>query len=104
MCSFLFYVQIEKMGTIIKTDGREQQVRPVNGRQFELGELAELLGGYANILNLNDGRVMAINPYNAMKFNVNFQATEIAVEAGVLPDGDILVGDVLICYEKEVEL
>ena len=29
------------MGTIIKTDGREQQVRPVNGRQFELGELAE---------------------------------------------------------------
>ena len=92
------------MGTIIKTDGREQQVRPVNGRQFELGELAEYLGGYANILNLHDGRVMAINPYNAMKFNVNFQATEIAVEAGVLPDGDILVGDVLICDEKEVEL
>lgn len=92
------------MGTIIKTDGREQQVRPVNGRQFELWELAELLGGYANILNLHDGRVMAINPYNSMKFNVNFQATEIAVEAGVLPDGDILVGDVLICNEKEVEL
>lgn len=92
------------MGTIIKTDGSEQQVRPVNGRQFELWELAELLGGYANILNLHDGRVMAINPYNSMKFNVNFQATEIAVEAGVLPDGDILVGDVLICNEKEVEL
>lgn len=92
------------MGTIIKTDGSEQHVRPVNGRQFELGELAEYLGGYANILNLHDGRVMAINPYNDMKFNVNFQATEIAVEAGVLPDGDILVGDVLICDEKEVEL
>ena len=51
------------MGTIIKTDGSEQQMRPVNGRQFELGELAEYLGGYANILNLHDGRVMAINPY-----------------------------------------
>ena len=92
------------MGTIIKTDGSEHQVRPVNGRQFELWELAELLGGYANILNLHDGRVMAINPYNTLKFNVNFQATEIAVDAGVLPDGDILVGDVLICNEKEVEL
>ena len=90
------------MGTIIKTDGSEQQVRPFNGRQFELGELAEFLGGYANILN--DGRVMVINPYNAIKFNVNFQATEIAVESGVLPDGDLLVGDVLICDEKEVEL
>ena len=92
------------MGTIIKTDGSEQHVRHVNGRQFELGELAELLGGYANILNLHDGRVMVINPYNDMKFNVNFQATEIAVDAGVLPNGDILVGDVLICDEKEVEL
>ena len=76
------------MGTIIKADGSEQHVRPVNGRQFELGELAELLGGYANILNLHDGRVMVINPYNDMKFNVNFQATEIAVDAGVLPNGD----------------
>ena len=92
------------MGTIIKTDGSEHQVRPDNGRQFELWELAELLGGYANILNLHDGRVMVINPYNDMKFNVNFQATEIAVDAGVLPNGDILVGDVLICDEKEVEL
>ena len=92
------------MGTIIKTDGSEQHVRPVNGRQFELWELAELLGGYANIINLHDGRVMAINSYNVMKFNVNFQATEIAVDAGVLPDGDILVGDVLICDEKEVVL
>lgn len=92
------------MGTIIKTDGSEHHVRHVNGRQFELGELAELLGGYANILNLHDGRVMVINPYNDMKFNVNFQATEIAVDAGVLPNGDILVGDVLICDEKEVEL
>lgn len=92
------------MGTIIKTDGSEQHVRPVNGRRFELWELAELLGGYANILNLHDGRVMAINPYNALKFNVNFQATEIAVEAVVLTDGDLLVGDVLICDEKEVEL
>lgn len=92
------------MGTIIKTDGSEHHVRPVNGRQFELWELAEFIGGYANILNLHDGRVMAINPYNALKFNVNFQATEIAVEAGVLPDGDILVGDVLICNDKEVEL
>jgi hypothetical protein len=35
--------------------------------------------------------------------DVNAQATEIADEAGALEQGDIIVGDVLICSEEGVQ-
>ena len=92
------------MGTIIKTDGSEQQVRPVNGRQFELDELRNICGGDTITVNLHEGRVMVIIRHNAFKFNINWQATEIASDAGILDGDEFIFGDVLICDEKEVAL
>lgn len=90
------------MGTIIKTDGSEQQVRPENGWRYELEELKKILGGCAATITLHDGRVMVINPYHALKYHINWQATEIASEADVLDGVEFIFGDVLICNEEEV--
>lgn len=92
------------MGTIIKTDGSEQQVRPVNGRQFELDELRKICGGDTITVGLHDGRVMVVIRYSALRFHINWQATEIASDAGILDGDEFIFGDVLICDEKEVVL
>lgn len=90
------------MGKIIKTDGSEKQVRPVNGRQFELEELRNICGGDTITVNLHDGKVMVIIRYSSPRFNVNWQATEIASEAMVLDGVEFILGNVLICDEEEV--
>ena len=92
------------MGTIIKTDGSEQHVRPVNGRQFDKEELSNICGGDTITVGLHDGRVMVVIRYESMRFHINWQATEIASDEGILDGDEFIFGDVLICDEKEVEL
>lgn len=92
------------MAKIIKTDGAEREVHPASRRGFSVEELQEFCGGYVKPITLHDGRVMYVNDLGTVyRMDVNAQATEIADEAGALEQGDIIVGDVLICSEEDVQ-
>lgn len=48
---------------IIKTDGSKHVIAPKNGKKFELEELQELVGGYIQVIRLNnkDNQCMIVN-------------------------------------------
>lgn len=92
------------MATILYADNSCTDVRPKNGRDFKLGELNKIVGGYIDIVNLRNGKILVVNeegkldnlPYNA-------QATNIARNAGVIFTNDYIVGDVLYCDDNQVK-
>ena len=91
------------MAEYIKQDGTTEQVRPANGRDFTLEELQGYCGGYVQEVSLRDGRVMWCNEDGKVYgLELNERATAIAEDAGALLVGDYVVGDVLICKDKEV--
>ena len=92
------------MATLLKTDGIGTEVEPKNGTDFQLEELQKFVGGYIEIIQLNDGRIMVVNEEGKLQsLEMNDEATEIATEHHALFDGDWICGDVLICNEREVQ-
>ena len=88
---------------IIKADGTRINIRPENGRDFQLRELQEIVGGYIQIISLHDGRLMVLNEEGKLlALPYNNDATEIAQEAEAIFDYDFIAGDVLVCKEGEV--
>lgn len=84
------------MATIMKTDGRRVETAPKNGKYFELDELQSVVGGYIEIIHLDDGRIMVVNEEGKLyHLPVNTKAT-------ILYGYGIIVGDVLICSNNEI--
>lgn len=90
------------MATIYKTDGTSIEVKPKNGKDFSLKEMQEIVDGYIEILDLNDGRIIVLNeegkcsglPYNHMATLMYRKAYNTL---------DFIVGDVLVCDSKQVK-
>lgn len=91
------------MARLIKTNGVEQEIKPKNGRDFKLAELQSFVGGYIEIVDLDKGMIMVVNEEGLLSgLPLNEKATSIARE--VYPDSDMfIVGDVLVCKDKEVK-
>jgi hypothetical protein len=49
------------MALFIKADGTQAPVEPRNGKVFALGELQSLVGGYIELVQLPDGRIMVVD-------------------------------------------
>lgn len=89
---------------IIKTDGSKHVIAPKNGNKFELEELQELVGGYIQVIRLNnkDNQCMIVNE-NGKLYNMahNDEASIIAHSSKAIFDCDYIVGDaVIINYEQ----
>lgn len=85
------------MATIIKADGQCIETQPKNGTDFKLEELNEIVGGYIEVLTLNDDQIMVINEEGKVYgLPLNLKATDMY---GL----DFIVGDVLVCEESEVK-
>ena len=92
------------MAKIIKTSGVTIEVSPRNGTDFQLDELQEFVGGYIEIVYLDNGQMMVVNeegkleglPYNPL-------ATMIVASKCKYLSGDIIVGDVLVCDGNQVK-
>lgn len=90
------------MATIYKTDGTSVSIQPKNGKDFSLKEMQEIVDGYIEILDLNDGRIIVLNeegkcnglPYNHMATLMYRKAYNTL---------DFIVGDVLVCDSKQVK-
>ena len=86
------------MATLIKATGEINEVRPANGKTWSLKELQGFVGGYVEIVRLpaNFPQVMVVNEEGTLD---GLPANPIASQEAMRP----IVGDVLICYSKEID-
>ena len=88
--------------TLIKANGRQKSVTPINGTDFSLEELQGFVGGLIEILSLDNGQIMILNDEGALdSLPVNYGATLYASKnlGRICP----LVGDVLLCDDEMVK-
>jgi hypothetical protein len=91
------------MAQIIKTTGEVIEVAPKNGTDFSLEELQTIVGGWIEIVNLRDGRLLCLDEEGKLKGKErNFKATEI-YRKGRGTTKDFIVGDVLICDNDQIK-
>ena len=91
------------MAQIIKTTGEVIEVTPKNGTDFSLEELQSIVGGWIEIVNLRDGRLLCLDEEGKLKGKErNHVATDIYRQA--FPQcKDFIVGDVLLCNEDQID-
>lgn len=87
------------MATLIKTNGEEVEVTPKNKKHFSLEELQSFVGGYIELTETTDGRRMVVNEEGKLSgLPFNAKATQLFVGRNY----DSIVGDALVCANKEI--
>ena len=82
----------------INTNGQIKQVAPSNGRDFNLDELRDFVGGWIQIINLRDGYLMVVNEEGKrVGLSVNAEASKIYGNPY-----DFIVGNVLVCQKDQI--
>ena len=82
---------------IYKTDGEIIPILPKNKKVFSLKELQDIVGGYIEIVYLNDGRIMVVNEEGKINgLDYNLQGT-LAYRK------DVIVGNVLVTPYKFID-
>lgn len=77
-------------------------VEPNNGRDFTLSELQGYVGGYIEIVQLNDGRYMVVNE-NGLNDGLPLNPLATAILQETTRDDNFIVGNVLICDPEQVK-
>jgi len=111
------------MATILYPDGSQREITPENGTNFILKELQSIVGGWIELIQCRDGRLMVINENGRLEgLPYNEQATalinwaseneigELKAEMGdsLIIAGDpaceaSIVGTVLVCENDQVQ-
>ena len=81
-----------------KTDGTAKQVKPTNGEDFTLEELQSFVGGYIEIVSLND-MFLVVNEEGKLN-NLPVNANATALWEQVYGKTDVIVGDVLYTCKR----
>lgn len=85
------------MATVIKVDGSEEPLADCS-----LASLQKVVGGYIEIVETNDGRLVVLDEEGKLKRKpVNAKAT--ALTRGVVDVFDLVVGDVVIASHSEID-
>ena len=85
----------------IKTDGSIVSVNAKNGKDFKLQELQKLVGGYIEIIHLDDERIMVVNEEGKLiGLPTNEKATMMLERFGIV---NYIVGDVVVCRSELVK-
>lgn len=89
------------MAKIYKTNGEIVDIEPKNGKDFQLKELNDIVGGYIELVTLPNDEFMVVNEEGKMMgLPVNDNATTI-YHSKVGP-WDYIVGDCLICKTSQI--
>ena len=89
------------MATIIKISGEKENIEPADGKTFTLVELQKAVGGYIQIVPLNQGeyvgKLMIVDEDGLLKIDakLNNEASRIA--------GQRIVGKVIIIKRNQME-
>lgn len=85
-----------KSAKIIYTDKEAEDYTPKNGKTFELDEMQGIVGGYIEIINLKDGRMMIVDEEGkSNNKEVNILATNILRHDRYTTD--YIVGTAIVC-------
>ena len=91
-----------KSAKIIYTDKEAEDYTPKNGTTFELEEMQEIVGGYIEIIRLNDGRIIIVNEEGLLQgLPVNIEATNILRRDHSTTQ--YIVGTAIVCDADMVE-
>lgn len=89
------------MAKIYRADGTTSVIEPKNGNDFELQELHDIVGGYIEIVQLNERQIMVVNEEGKLHgLEYNHCATELMRDN--IMTNDFIVGDVLVCDKEQV--
>jgi len=84
------------MATLIKTDGTHTSVEPKNGKDFQIEELWDLIGGYVQIVYINPREILIVDEDGLNKhLPINKEASYLY--------GDLIVGPALRCLNTQVK-
>jgi hypothetical protein len=85
------------MATIVKVDGSEEPLSDCT-----LASLQKVVGGYIEIVQTNDGRLVVLDEEGKLKGKpVNAKATELT--RGIVDVFDLIVGDVVVASHSEID-
>lgn len=88
--------------TLIKLDGSQLTITPQEGNQFTLKEMQHYVGGYIEIVYLQNNLIMVINEEGRLLgLPRNEKATKLANFH--LDFDDYIAGDVVICSNNQVD-
>ena len=86
----------DKWAHVYYPNGDFQETQPNNGSTFELEELQEVVGGYIEIVRLNDGRIIIVNEDGlSLNLPVNIEATNILRRDHSTTE--YIVGNAIVC-------
>ncbi len=87
---------------LLKTDGTVQDYPPANGKHYTLAELQAAVGGYIELVHLDDNLALVLNEEGKLHgLPVNERASELyCLHYGPV---DHIVGDALLCSEASIE-
>lgn len=88
------------MAQFIRSDGSAEEVFPADGESFTLEELQGFVGGFIEMISLEDGCVMFIDEEGKLKGKPENPVATLVVR-GVIAPWDEIVGDAIICTQKE---
>lgn len=82
---------------LIDTNGGKREVKPANGRDFTPAEAQALVGGYVQLVVLNDGKIMLIDEEAKLKpHEINPTATYLAHHVWAIAVSDYIAGNALV--------
>lgn len=87
----------QKQAFIYQANGEIIPIMPKDGKFFTLKELQDIVKGYIEIVNLQDGRLMIVNEEGKLDgLKPNQEATKLYVN-------DYIVGDVLVTPKEYID-
>ena len=92
----------DKWAHIYYPNGDFQETQPKNGTTFELEEMQEIVGGYIEVIRLNDGRIIIVNEEGLLQgLPVNIEATNILRRDHSTTQ--YIVGNAIVCDSDMVD-
>lgn len=83
--------------TLLKVTGETVEISPVNGTCFTLEEAQILVNGFVQVVDIFPDKIMIMNEEGKFHFELNVEATRIALmNRSIFPD-DYIAGDAIVC-------
>ena len=91
-----------KTARIVYPDKDSEDYTPKNGTTFELEEMQKIVGGYIEVIRLNDGRLIIVNEEGLLQgLPVNIEATNILRRDHSTTQ--YIVGTAIVCDADMIE-
>ena len=87
---------------IYRLNDQVERIAPKNGKKYQLAELQEIVGGWIQVCQGDDGNILIIDEEGKLKGkDLNERATQWYRTH--VYRGDYIVGDALLCKEGRIE-